>query len=55
MAMTKPIVMEVNAFDASTDHTFYFTSSGGNQVVKNEIKIIDREIEHLNKLTHGEH
>ena len=43
MAMTKPIVMEVNAFDASTDHTFYFTSSGGNQVVKNEIKIIDND------------
>ena len=39
MSMTKPIGQVVNAFDATTNHTFYFTSSGGNQVVYNRIII----------------
>lgn len=43
MAMIKPIALNVNAFDATEDHTFYFTSSGGDQVIKNEIKIIDND------------
>lgn len=43
MAMIKPITLVVNAFDATQDHTFYFTSSGGNQVVKNEILIKDNK------------
>lgn len=39
MAMTKPIALLVNAFDATKIHTFEFSSSGGNQVVKNKIII----------------
>ena len=39
MSLTKPIGQVVNAFDATTNHTFYFTSSGGNQVVYNRIII----------------
>ena len=41
MAMTTPITQSVNAFTALTSHTFSFVSVGGDQVVKNEIKIID--------------
>ena len=39
MSMTRPIGSPINAFDATTNHTFYFTSSGGNQVVYNRIII----------------
>lgn len=39
MAMTKPIAQPLSAFDATTNHTFYFTSSGGSQVVYNRIII----------------
>jgi hypothetical protein len=39
MAMTKPIALSQNAFDATTSATFQFTSSGGNQVTKNKITI----------------
>lgn len=39
MAMVKPTALSVNAFDATSVHTFYFTSSGGNQVVKNKITV----------------
>ena len=39
MSMTRPIGSTINAFDATTNHTFYFTSSGGNQVVYNRIII----------------
>lgn len=41
MAMIKPIVGEIHAFDATQPHTFYFETNGGDQVVKNEIKIIN--------------
>lgn len=41
MAMTTPITQSVNAFTALAPHTFSFVSVGGNQVVKNEIKIIN--------------
>ena len=37
--MITPIASQVNAFDATTNHLFYFTSSGGNQVAKNRITI----------------
>lgn len=43
MAMTKPIVDIVNAFDANQNYTFTFSSVGGNQVVKNEILIKDND------------
>ena len=39
MAMIKPIALSKNAFDATQDQIFYFTSTGGNQVVKNKITI----------------
>lgn len=43
MAMVKPIVSAINAFDASVGDYIYFTSIGGNQVVKNTIIIRDNE------------
>ena len=39
MATTKPIALTHNAFDATKDEMFYFTSSGGNQVFVNTITI----------------
>lgn len=39
MAMVKPIALTKNAFDATNNEVFSFTSSGGNQVVKNKITI----------------
>ena len=45
--MTKPIVNPVNAFDANNEHTFSFTSIGGNQVVKNEIQIKNNSTEQV--------
>lgn len=39
MAMIRPIGQQVNAFDATQKHSFYFTSIGGNQVVKNRLTI----------------
>ena len=39
MAMVKPTALSVNAFDATSVHTFYFTSSGGNQITSNKIVI----------------
>jgi hypothetical protein len=43
MAMVKPIALTVNAFDATIAQTFYFTASGGNQIVKNKITIRNNE------------
>lgn len=43
MALTKPMVYNVDAFDASENHTFSFLSVGGDQVIKNEIKIVDED------------
>lgn len=39
MALVRPMAQTKNAFDASNDETFYFTSNGGDQVVKNKIVI----------------
>lgn len=39
MAMTKPIGLAVVAYDATTANTVNFTTSGGNQVVKNRIVV----------------
>ena len=39
MAMVKPIALTKNAFDATNNEVFSFTSSGGNQIVKNKITI----------------
>lgn len=41
MAMITPIAQTVNAFDSSNSNVFSFASIGGDQVVKNEIKIIN--------------
>lgn len=40
MALVKPIVNEINAFDATIGTTITFIASGGDQVTKNEVKII---------------
>ena len=39
MAMTKPIALSKIAYNATENSVFSFTSSGGNQVVKNKITI----------------
>lgn len=39
MSLSKPIIESISAFDATENHIFYFNSIGGDQVVKNEIKI----------------
>lgn len=39
MSLVKPIAQPKNAFDAETASIFYFTSVGGNQVVKNRLTI----------------
>lgn len=39
MALVTPIALSQNAFDASNTQRFYFTSSGGDQVVKNKLTI----------------
>ena len=39
MSMTKPMALSKSAFDASNAELFYFTSSGGDQVVKNRLTI----------------
>ena len=41
MSMVKPIASKQNAFDATNNSIFYFTSSGGNQVVGNRLVIRD--------------
>ena len=40
MALVKPIVNEIVAFDASVGTTITFTANGGDQVTGNEIKIV---------------
>ena len=39
MALITPIALQQNAFDANNTQRFYFTLSGGDQVVKNKITI----------------
>lgn len=41
MALVKPIVLSVSAFDKANTTTIYFNVVGGDQVVKNEIEIIN--------------
>ena len=43
MALVKPIINEIPAFDAEENYTITFTANGGDQVVKNEIKIVSNE------------
>ena len=43
MALVKPIINEIVAFDAKIGTTITFNASGGDQIVKNEIKIISNE------------
>ena len=43
MALVKPIALPVNAFDANETQRFYFTSSGGDQVVQNRLTIRKQE------------
>ena len=47
MAMITPIGATRNAFDATENAVFSFTSSGGNQVVANELKIYNNETSEL--------
>lgn len=39
MSLVKPIIATIPAFDATLNHTFAFTSNGGDQVVANRITI----------------
>ena len=41
MALTRPVLLTVSAFDATTAYTFRFNSIGGDQVVKNRLVIND--------------
>lgn len=43
MALIKPIMLSVTAFDATKEHTFSFTSTGGDQVVANQLTIKNQE------------
>lgn len=42
MALTRPILYSVPAFDATNQYTFSFNVIGGDQVVKNQLTIIDQ-------------
>lgn len=44
MALVKPIVNDIVAFDARYNQTITFTANGGDQVTKNEIKVVSNEI-----------
>ena len=43
MALVKPIVNEITAFDATIGTTVTFSANGGDQVTKNEIKVVNNE------------
>lgn len=43
MALTKPILYNVSAFDATESYTFSFNAIGGDQVVKNQLTIINQD------------
>ena len=45
MSLVKPIVNEVTAFDATLNATITFIANGGDQVTKNEIKVVYNEYE----------
>lgn len=42
MALTRPILYNVAAFDATTEHIFSFNVIGGDQVTKNQLTIVDQ-------------
>lgn len=42
MALTRPILYNVSAFDATEEHIFYFNVIGGDQVTKNQLTIINQ-------------
>lgn len=44
MALVKPIVNDITAFDATSAYTVTFTASGGDQVTKNEIQIVLNDV-----------
>jgi len=43
MALVKPIVNEITAFDATIGTTVTFSANGGDQVTKNQIKVVNNE------------
>lgn len=43
MALVKPIVNEIAAFDATIGTTITFTANGGDQVTKNEVKVVSNK------------
>ena len=43
MALVKPIVNDIMAFDATQAYTVNFTVNGGDRVVKNEIYIVEND------------
>lgn len=45
MSLVKPIINEITAFDATLNVTITFIASGGDQVTKNEIKVVYNEYE----------
>lgn len=52
MALVKPTVNNINAFDATSAHVITFTASGGDQVVKNEIKVVTNDANETVKYNH---
>ena len=44
MALVKPMINEIAAFDAENEVTISFIANGGDQVVKNEIKVVSTNI-----------
>lgn len=42
MALTRPILYNVPAFDATTEHVFSFNVIGGDQVTKNQLTIVNQ-------------
>ena len=43
MALVKPIVNDITAFDSTQSYTITFTASGGDQVTKNQIQIVTND------------
>lgn len=55
MALVKPIVNDITAFDSTREFTVTFTASGGDQVTANQIQIVTNDVSetqvYLNKVT----
>ena len=47
MALTRPILYNVAAFDATLEQTFSFNVIGGDQVVKNQLTIVDQSTNNI--------